>query len=125
VSMDLSTVAFYKPGSADFREEMLPALTELAAALKTGAHADYRIEVEGYTSDVPVEGYPSNWEFSAVRAAHMVRFLIAQGIDPDRLSAIGYGSTQALVPNSDQDGQPILENRAKNERVIIKLEKAL
>jgi chemotaxis protein MotB len=125
--MELSSLSFFTPQTADFQEKMTPVLTELVAALKTIDFMQYRITIEGHTNDLPVNTglYPSNWELSTARAAHLVRFLIEQGIRPDRLAAVGYGSTRPKVPNLDSNGNAILQNRQLNERVVIKLERVL
>lgn len=75
-----------------------------------------RVEVQGYTDNEPVLGgaYTSNWELSAVRAVNVVRRLVtADGITPNRLSAVGFGSTHPLVPNTST------ANRAENRRVDV------
>lgn len=125
VVLELSTLSFFKEKSAEFDEGMLPVLQEIAARLKAVDFLEPRITVEGHTNNLPVvtEHYPSNWEFSAARAAHIVRFLIEQGVAPPRLSAVGYGDTQPKVPNLDANGNAIIVNRKINERVVIRVER--
>jgi chemotaxis protein MotB len=57
----------------------------------------------------------SNWELSSARASSVTRYLIGQGISPQRLSAIGYADTRPMVSNSDEQG------RKKNRRVALVL----
>ncbi len=47
------------------------------------------VEVEGHTDSIPIstEKFPSNWELSTARASSIVRYLIAKGINPERLKA--------------------------------------
>lgn len=125
IEVEFSTVSFFQPGTADFAPDKIPALTELAATLKSGSLGAYRISIEGHTSDVKINSprYPSNWEFSSARAARMARFLIEQGIAPDHLKVVGYGDSQPKVPNLDASGSAIYENRTKNERIVLKLER--
>jgi chemotaxis protein MotB len=96
------------------------------AALKQADFLDYRITVEGHTSDAAPESglYVSNWELSSARAAHVVRLLIEKGLKPENLKVVGYGSSMPKVPNRDGAGNAIVGNRARNERVVIKLERA-
>lgn len=124
VTMELSTISFFRPGSADFDEAMVPVLQEIAKKLEAEDIANSRIVVEGYTDDekVETEQFPSNWEFSSARASHVVRFFIEQGIAPERLSAAGFGSTRPKVPNLDVNGNPIAVNRKLNERVVIRVD---
>ena len=77
------------------------------------------ILVEGHTDGIPVTGdlqniYPSNWELSVARAANTVNYLENQGgIDPQRLSATGFGEQRPVAPNNTRAG------RALNRRVEI------
>lgn len=82
-------------------------------------NSDYRIAIKGHTDDLDIETlqFPSNWELSAVRATTVLRYFILQGIDPERMSATGYADFLPLVENDS------VENRAKNRRVEIVLEK--
>jgi len=62
-----------------------------------------RIEVDGYTNQVKVSTYPypSGWELSSARASAVVRFLSADGVSEDRLSAVGWSDQRPLYPASD------------------------
>lgn len=125
--IELSSLAFYKQKTAEFDPKMEPVLVEIVAAFKNIEFMDYRITIEGHTNDAQVNNpyYTTNWELSAARAARMVRFFIANGIKPSRLRAVGYADVKPKVPNRDMSGNVIVENRKKNERVVIKLERAL
>jgi OmpA family len=53
-----------------------------------------RIVVQGFTDNVPIgpelrSRFPSNWELSTARATDVVRYLVAQGVNPNMLSAAG------------------------------------
>src|SRR2546428_10562 len=56
-----------------------------------------QIRIEGHTDNVPVGGslkeiYPTNWELSTARATAVARYLQeAGGVDPQLLTAAGYG----------------------------------
>lgn len=125
VDMELAAGIFYQPGTAEFIPDKLPALLNIATTIKAADYMDYRITVEGHTSDAKVatSAYPSNWELSSARAARIVRLFIDQGIDPERLRAIGYADSMPKVPNRDHAGNPIPENQARNERIVIKIER--
>jgi chemotaxis protein MotB len=61
--------------------------------------------------------FPSNWELSAARALSVVKFLFTHGgIDPARLSAVGYGEYRPIAPNDTEI------NRQKNRRIEIYVE---
>ena len=127
IALEVSSLSFYKDKSADFNEQMIPVLEDLTQTLNGIQFMDYRVTVEGHTSDVPVNTgyYPSNWELSSARAARMVRFFIDHGVKPERLRAVGYADTKPKVPNLDISGNAIVKNRKLNERVVIKIEQVM
>jgi chemotaxis protein MotB len=79
-----------------------------------------RINVEGYTDNVPIgpelrSRFPSNWELSTARATNVVRFLESKGVNQNLLSATGFGDTRPVASNDSREG------RAKNRRIEIVL----
>ena len=123
VIIELSSSAFYKPGSADIREQAFPVLEKLTQTLLAPRYHTYIIEVEGHTDDTPIntQAFPSNWELSSGRATRVIRFLADNEIEPFRMKATGYADTKPKAPNLDPQGVPILENRVKNRRVAIRI----
>ena len=80
------------------------------------------IHIRGYTDDsLPPPGarFKDNLELSALRTTHILRHLLAHGIEPWRLTATGFGELEPLFPNTTE------ENRAKNRRVEFVLERRL
>jgi chemotaxis protein MotB len=76
------------------------------------------IRIEGHTDNVPIhtKQFPSNWELSTARAVNVVKYFVdSSNIEPQRLSAVGYGASKPLFPNDSAD------YRAKNRRVEIVL----
>jgi chemotaxis protein MotB len=124
LSIDLSSLKFFIPGTADIPSEQLPALKNVAQALKSSDLSNTTIEVEGYTDDSPLENspYANSWELAAMRATRVVGILINEGIDPTHLRAMSYANNRPVVPNDDYQGKPIPENRSRNQRVVIKVE---
>lgn len=103
------------------------------ATLSNGGHAvldkllpslladpDLRLVVEGHTDNIPIQTarYPSNWELSTGRAASVARYLIEQGVPPQRVQASGYADTRPLGGKDN----PI--DRNVNRRVELVLEKS-
>jgi chemotaxis protein MotB len=127
VQIELATAAFYKKDSAEFAPAREQILRDMVLALKDSEFEDYNVLIDGHTDDVPVSSglYPTNWELSSARATRMVRFFIDNGFDPIRLNAAAYADTRPKVPNTDASGNPIPENRNRNARVVIKLERLL
>lgn len=123
IVLELNSSAFFKPASADLREQAIPVLQAMAAIINAKKYEYFNIEVEGHTDDDPISTprFPSNWELSAGRASTVVRFFIGQGIYPEKMEAIGFADTRPKVPNRDADGKPIPDNQALNRRVVIHL----
>lgn len=115
VRLDVSDRILFAPASADLTAEGLALLDELAALLRAQT---FTLSVEGHTDDVPIRTvrYPSNWELASARATEVTRRLVALGIDPGRLRAIGYADTRPRAANDSAAG------RARNRRVAFMLE---
>lgn len=75
---------------------------------------DIYIEVHSHTDSVGSEDY--NLKLSQQRAHRVIDFLVAKGIDPDRLIAKGFGETHFVAPNSLPDGSDNPEGREQNRR---------
>ena len=121
----------FASGSADIMTDMAPVIVEISTAitqlLDQSSYHDYMIEVEGHTDDEPIgedsEIFSSNWDLSAIRATGIVELLYNSGIEMDKLKPIARAESIPLLPNRDENGIPIPENRAKNRRVVIKVNK--
>jgi chemotaxis protein MotB len=81
---------------------------------------DQQINIKGFTDDIPPSPrarFKDNWEISSLRAVYVLRYLMQLGIDQKRLTATGLADMEPLFPNNTE------ENRARNRRVEIVLEK--
>jgi len=80
---------------------------------------DYKIAINGHTDNTPISTtrFPSNWELSAVRATTVLRYFIANKVDPKRLSATGFSDLFPIADNDTETG------RSQNRRVEFVLEK--
>lgn len=106
---------FFDPGGVTIKPHAQQLLKQAAEFI---AATDSTIHVEGHTDDREINKgiIKSNWELSALRATEVVRFFLSHArIAPDRLVAIGYGSTRPLFPNDSA------EHRDRNRRVDIVL----
>ncbi|MEQ8227706.1 MAG: OmpA family protein [Rhodospirillales bacterium] len=124
VVIELSSGAFYKPGSAELREEAVPYLEKIAQTISAPRYATYNVRLEGHTDDEPIstDRFPSNWELSTGRAATVVRYFAENDfVDPLKMSATGYADQKPKVPNRTEDGTPIPENQATNRRTAIRV----
>ena len=123
IVIELASSAFYKPGSAEIRDEAAPVLQKIIQTLIAPRYFTYMIEIEGHTDDDPISTprYPSNWELSAGRATRAARFFVAEGMDQTRLKASGFAATRPKKPNRNADGTPNRENQGVNRRVNIRV----
>lgn len=111
VVIGIATGVLFDSGSAEIRPESQKTLDAIAALL---APLSNEIRIAGHTDDIsPVPDWPSNWELSTARAVTVVRYLAAHKIDARRLSAVGFGEYQPLLPNDTP------EHRTLNRRVEI------
>ncbi|HEC58198.1 hypothetical protein LCGC14_0495610 [marine sediment metagenome] len=106
-----SNVLFYS-GESRLETTAVPIIGKVANILSTSANP---IQVEGFTDNNPINTpkFPSNWELSAARAASVVHLLDRYGLDPSRMSAVGYGEFQPIADNATEEG------RQKNRRVVL------
>jgi chemotaxis protein MotB len=86
-------------------------------ATKLAPTQQNKILVSGYTDNAPIgpalqrEGITSNEILSQKRAENVMEFLISQGVQPNLVSAKGFGDADAVAPNTTPQG------RAQNRRV--------
>ena len=112
----------FDSGSADLKPEAMPQIDKLADALKQlemqiPLDIAWVLRIDGHTDIKPITNptFPSNWELSSARAISVVRYLIDQGIPPNRLVAAGFGEFQPLDPGDSDDAL------RKNRRIELKL----
>jgi len=105
----------FDSGKVRLRSEASPVLDKVARILNEEL-ADQPIGVEGHTDNEPIRrsGWKDNWELSLARARSVLTDLVEErGVDPSRVSAIGYGEYHPIASNDSTDG------RRKNRRVEI------
>jgi chemotaxis protein MotB len=119
LTMTMVDKILFPSGSTQIGKEGKQVLDKVISILKD--IKDKRIQIEGHTDNVQIvsdlkKRYPTNWELSTARATEVVRYLQEQGgINPDLLSATGYGEYQPVASNDTEEG------RHKNRRIEIVL----
>ncbi|MGZ4223811.1 MAG: flagellar motor protein MotB [Solirubrobacteraceae bacterium] len=113
----LTDQLLFASGQATLQPVGFPLLNEVAQLLNVDK--THPITVEGHTDNVPISSsqYPSNWELSTDRATTVVRYLIAKGVNRERLGAVGYADLHPIASNATTAG------RARNRRVEIVLQR--
>ncbi|MCL2075020.1 MAG: flagellar motor protein MotD [Betaproteobacteria bacterium] len=112
VTVEINDSVLFAPGQARLEALSVSALEAVATVL---AGSDYPITIEGHTDNIPINTvqFPSNWELSAMRATTVLRLFADVGVDPNNLTAIGYGEQRPVESNFTVEG------RARNRRVSI------
>jgi len=112
VTIEINASLLFPTGEAKLSPDSIQALTAIASVLKLDNHA---IQVEGYTDNLPIKNsiFPSNWELSAGRASTVARLLTENGVDENRVTAVGQGAKQPVASNETPEG------RARNRRVSV------
>lgn len=96
---------------ANIRPESIPILLNAVQILT--ANPEIKIEVQGYTDNLGSDGY--NQRLSLKRAEAVRNYLIAKGINANRITAVGYGKSKPVADNSTTEG------RALNRRIEFKI----
>ena len=97
-------------GQAELSKNIVPKLIGLQ---------DAKVVVYGYTDNLPVgaslksRGIANNIDLSSRRADNVVAYLESQGVNPNIISAKGFGETHPVASNDTPEG------RAQNRRIII------
>lgn len=117
LTVRLANSVLFASGRANLTSEGTKVLAAVAQLLNSELK-DLAIHVEGHTDADRIgtalkQKYPSNWELSSARASASVTYLIDQGVDPLRLSALGKADTAPVDSNDNETG------RANNRRIDI------
>jgi len=97
----------FQTGSVELTPESATTVAELARILAENPSA--RIEVGGHTDS---DGVPEeNETLSQARADAVVAALVAAGVEPERLTAAGYGDALPIASNETGEG------KARNRRI--------
>jgi len=118
VEIELNSSLLFPSGDALPNDHAFDLLEKVARILAPYGNP---IHVEGFTDNLPIatDKFPTNWELSAARAGSVVRMLAADGVDPSRLAAVGYGEFQPIADNATAEG------RARNRRVVLVISRNL
>ena len=104
-------------GSDAIRSEAGPILKEFASNVKSGAASGLRILIVGHTDDQNIvrpetaAKHPTNWHLSTDRADAVILQLQKQGVDAERIAAMGYSEFHPLESSVSESA------RQRNRRV--------
>ena len=116
LTVTLPDTILFDSGKATLKKASISELNQIVSTLRTNqTYSGKNIDVVGNTDTDPIKksNWQDNWQLSAERALTVVRYMIDQGIAPDRIRAVGCGEAQPVAPNTSSSG------KAKNRRVEI------
>jgi chemotaxis protein MotB len=95
-------------GKGELGAEGQDRLTPLVVALRQlvselPSEFPWRLRIEGHSDSRPLRDnkkFESNWELSAARSVSVLRFLVAQGLPEDRLTAVGLADNRLRDPGT-------------------------
>lgn len=97
---------FFETASYDLKAESYSELERLCQLLKD--YPKLKIEISGHTDSIGTENY--NQHLSTNRAKAVYSYLLTKGIDSQKITYKGYGSTKPIATNKTEEG------RAANRR---------
>jgi chemotaxis protein MotB len=123
IKLSFNSSSFFNSGEAELLPTGQQIVNKVTQAMNALYFYKFNVDVEGHTDNVPINTpvYPSNWELSVARASGVVKYFIEEGIEGERLKASGYAETKPVVPHVDEQGNNLIENRALNRRIVIRI----
>jgi chemotaxis protein MotB len=116
ISLRFKDTILFDPDSTVLRQDGKVILKSIGQMLKDSIGLIKMIEIQGHTAKNP-DGLPqfkNTFQFSTFRAVNVLQFLLDDiGINPQKLSAVGYGQYHPIGDNETEEG------RIKNRRVEI------
>lgn len=95
------------PAGKDLLRRIAPVLQNIEA----------RLHIEGHADNLPLKDplLKDNWELSVWRAAAVARGLLGLGVEPDRITLMGYGDRRPVSSNQEASGR---ENNRRVELIF-------
>lgn len=101
----------FETGKAIIKQDTYPLLNSVVDTLKS--NPELSVHIQGHTDSDGDATF--NQTLSEDRANAIKLFFISKGINPDKLTTVGYGDTRPAFPNTSK------ENKQKNRRVEFKI----
>ncbi|UII25666.1 OmpA family protein [Fulvivirga maritima] len=106
---------FFDTGKSDLRTESLAELFQIRSLLSE--NPKMTVQINGHTDNIGNAVY--NKVLSKKRAQSVVDYLISHNIDPNRLSAKGFGEERPLVSNDDEEDGREINRRTEIEIISV------
>ena len=114
ITVTLPNAILFDSGKATLKTATSRELDHIQSVLRQ-KYAGKPVDVVGHTDTDPIRKskWKDNWELSAQRALTVARYLIKQGINEEKIRAVGCGESRPIASNANATG------KAKNRRVEI------
>jgi len=114
IEIDINANLIFESAKAELSSGADKIFRDIADILSPYENA---VEVSGHTDNVPIRNsqFENNWELSSSRAVSVVNLLAFSGVQPQQLSAVGYGEYRPVADNTSDEG------RANNRRVVLRV----
>ncbi|EGW21350.1 flagellar motor protein MotD [Methylobacter tundripaludum] len=114
IELEMNSEMLFLSGEAELSKKAIPVLQKIVEVINPLPNM---VNIEGHTDNIPIDNikFRSNWDLSSARATSVVHEFVKEGINPPRLSAIGYGEFHPIGDNKIEAG------RFKNRRVVLVL----
>ena len=121
IRVTLANGILFPEGGWELNADGKATLARLAPVLST--LTGQKIEVKGYTDNVPIghelrQRFPTNVDLSKARAQSAANLLVAQGVPAAMISVAGFGEADPVASNDTPQG------RARNRRVVMDIVEA-
>ena len=108
---------FFEFSSSELTSDSRSELSKLFNLLSN--NPSIKVEIQGHTDSKGKKSF--NKKLSQERAESVRKYLIKKGINPSRITAVGYGENQPIAKNKNPDGSDNEEGRALNRRIELKI----
>jgi chemotaxis protein MotB len=110
-----SASADIEPSGQDELRKLADSLRQISNEIPSDL--PWVLQINGHTDTRPISTpeFPSNWELSTERAINVGKFLVSQGIPPERIAVAGFASFQPLDDRHDEIAY------RRNRRIELKL----
>ena len=95
IALEIDGDICFESSQVEIKPQLMRVLDRAIEDILTAENDIRPIVIEGHTDSDLMRGdaakiYPTNWELSSGRAAEVVKYLIAKGVNSTRLSPTGY-----------------------------------
>lgn len=115
IKVTVNSELLFPSGGWEMPDEAKVSIAKIAAIL--APHQTMKINVNGYTDSTPIgpglmrQGVTTNLILSQRRADNVMQYMISQGVNPNLVSAHGFGEADPVASNDSPAG------KAQNRRV--------